>query len=400
MSGLVADMINGVAWRSNALLQGINVRRDRKLVPPGMDPGHLRLLPETVDLVAGQFVCGIDFLCDPLGRSGASLDTPRDPDHAEPVEKTTPPVILTPLRDGRWMVLQGRDRVRRALALGRKSLEVRVMPSNEARAGVLDPRHTFFPTWLHRHNLDLLEMVGEPDTELDAGMQDLAREIQADPLVRMADIYQPLPFPEFRDLSTQASDAATYARLGMILEVLPDPVGKRVLDLGCNVGFFLFSLARRGCRVSGLDLEPRFIEVGRRVAVAKGLRADFVTAPLEPGAFGPGGVLHKLQDHPAQDPAGQPWDLITCFSMLQWVARMSDLDCVRRILAEVSEYGSALLVDIPVNCSGVYLEGSPGREKQYLEELLRDSCGYTHYDYMGQVAPYNVDWRHVFHCHH
>src|SRR5918997_6765494 len=43
------------------------------------------------------------------------------------------------------------------------------------------------------------------------------------------------------------------------LEVAPhlpkDLTGWRALDIGCNAGFYTFELARRGARVTGIDVE-------------------------------------------------------------------------------------------------------------------------------------------------
>jgi tRNA (mo5U34)-methyltransferase len=39
----------------------------------------------------------------------------------------------------------------------------------------------------------------------------------------------------------------------------PDLAGWTVLDIGCNAGFYTFELARRGARVTGIDVEPLFL---------------------------------------------------------------------------------------------------------------------------------------------
>src|SRR5512142_540225 len=49
-----------------------------------------------------------------------------------------------------------------------------------------------------------------------------------------------------------------------IAPVLPaDMRGWRVLDVGCNAGFYSFELARRGARVSGVDIGGRYLEQAR-----------------------------------------------------------------------------------------------------------------------------------------
>ncbi len=417
MERLVSRSISSIQWRGRALLRSvIPDRPSPRLCPPGMTLDRLGLPLQSVELSARDFLFPIDFLPDSASLAGLPIDDfktlvelhdePRDNDHLVYLLKNhgqaavEEPVVVTGLKDGRWMVLHGERVVAAALNLGLPSIAVQVLPLDEALAGINDLQKTFYPRRRYQKNLNLINNLGVAVDKQDESLLALASEFRRKPLVRMAPVYQPLPFPEFQGLAAQAANEATYTRLGMILDHLPDPSGKKVLDLGCNIGFFMFSLAFRGCRVSGLDLEPRFIEVGRKVAAAKGIEAQFVQDSLQPGSFGPGGALADLDDHPSNDPEGKPWDLITSFSMLQWVEKQHDLAYCRRILKEISHHTRALLVDIPVNCAGVSLKAPVGREISWLEELLRDSCDFREYSYVGKVAPYKIDWRHVFYCQH
>ena len=47
--------------------------------------------------------------------------------------------------------------------------------------------------------------------------------------------------------------------------------GWRVLDVGCNAGFYSFELARRGASVVGIDVEPLYLEQARWAAREFGL---------------------------------------------------------------------------------------------------------------------------------
>jgi ubiquinone/menaquinone biosynthesis C-methylase UbiE len=50
--------------------------------------------------------------------------------------------------------------------------------------------------------------------------------------------------------------------------------GKRVLEIGCGMGFDTVELLRRGARVTATDLTPAAIEVARKHLALEGLKAD------------------------------------------------------------------------------------------------------------------------------
>lgn len=60
------------------------------------------------------------------------------------------------------------------------------------------------------------------------------------------------------------------------LEIAPslpeDMSGLRVLDIGCNAGFYSFELTRRGARVTAIDIDERYLRQARWAADMLGLR--------------------------------------------------------------------------------------------------------------------------------
>jgi 2-polyprenyl-6-hydroxyphenyl methylase/3-demethylubiquinone-9 3-methyltransferase len=79
--------------------------------------------------------------------------------------------------------------------------------------------------------------------------------------------------------------------------------GRRVLDVGCGGGLLAEGMARRGARVTAVDLAPGAIEVARLHAIESGLEVDYRVASAE------------------QLAAAQPgsFDVVTCLEMLEHV---------------------------------------------------------------------------------
>jgi ubiquinone/menaquinone biosynthesis C-methylase UbiE len=80
----------------------------------------------------------------------------------------------------------------------------------------------------------------------------------------------------------------------------------RVLDAGCGTGENALMLAKNGCRVTGIDLVPRAIDVARSKAAERHLGADFIVGNaleldryFDAGTFDTAidsGLFHVLSD--------------------------------------------------------------------------------------------------------
>ncbi len=79
--------------------------------------------------------------------------------------------------------------------------------------------------------------------------------------------------------------------------------GRRVLDVGCGGGLLAEGMARRGARVTGIDLAPGALDVARLHALEAGISVDYRLVPAESLA--------------ETEPAA--YDLVTCLEMLEHV---------------------------------------------------------------------------------
>jgi D-alanine-D-alanine ligase len=87
------------------------------------------------------------------------------------------------------------------------------------------------------------------------------------------------------ELAPRFAAERTSREIDFVVEKLDLESGAAVLDVGCGHGRHTLELARRGFRVTGVDLSPRSLELAREAAAAAGVEADFVQLDARDLAF-------------------------------------------------------------------------------------------------------------------
>jgi len=87
-------------------------------------------------------------------------------------------------------------------------------------------------------------------------------------------------FRHLEDSQWLKSDDTGSDEAQFIMKALCLKAGDRVLDAPCGAGRIAVHLARAGCQVTGIDINPRFIERARRRFADENLSADFVVLDL------------------------------------------------------------------------------------------------------------------------
>lgn len=286
--------------------------------------------------------------------------------------------------DGRVMVLNGKHRLGALIALGVREFPVVFCFENEVRAIFVDRIRSSWPPWFYQKSLKTLDLIGQPPSDQTGDMGQVIADLRAAKLETLAEVYHPIPFPPFRDLTTQVTNGTPYHRLGMILQKCCSFRGRAVLDLGCNVGFYSFSLAKRGAHVTGIDVRQEYINIASTLARKYELPAHFSCTSIDPGFF----------DQPRR------YDVTLCFSMIQWVVKQNGHACARTVLKLISECSASMFFDVSVNTGKACLTCEPGRELPFVHSLLQEATTYEHIEFLGDVHPYGTDTRHVFFLHH
>ncbi len=80
----------------------------------------------------------------------------------------------------------------------------------------------------------------------------------------------------FLDLYSEEDIRIAPQQVEGLAKILPLEPGQSILDVCCGYGRHAIELARRGYRVTGIDLSPKQIEVAKRRARREGLLIDFI----------------------------------------------------------------------------------------------------------------------------
>ena len=94
-------------------------------------------------------------------------------------------------------------------------------------------------------------------------MRDVAREVE-----RLGPWFHNLHLPDGTQTAPRhpLGDFPRFKWEEVAPHLPEDLSGWTALDVGCNAGYYTFELARRGARVTGIDLDPRYLEQARWAA--------------------------------------------------------------------------------------------------------------------------------------
>jgi 2-polyprenyl-6-hydroxyphenyl methylase/3-demethylubiquinone-9 3-methyltransferase len=125
--------------------------------------------------------------------------------------------------------------------------------------------------------------------------------------------------------------------------------GREVLDVGCGGGLLSEAMARRGGRVTGLDLAADVLDVARAHALNTGLEMSY--------------LLESAEDHARHRAAH--YDVVTCMEMLEHVP---DPPAVVDALATLIKPGGAVFLSTINRNPRAYVQAVIGAE--YVLRLL------------------------------
>lgn len=144
--------------------------------------------------------------------------------------------------------------------------------------------------------------------------------------------YQPIPFPGFESMAAERDGSP--ARLDMLASQL-EFGGRRVLDLGCANGFFLFSLAQADPPIAaGLGVDHFHGNVAGNQALAAAFGFDEL-------AFRQASIDESLLD----EVLAESWDVVLLLSVHHHLARSLGIDATKRVIERLLQAAPVVVIE-------------------------------------------------------
>jgi SAM-dependent methyltransferase len=194
--------------------------------------------------------------------------------------------------------------------------------------------------------------VGHPSGDDPAGIRPIVEATLDEPYFDTEGVFDE-DYLYFYFSDEQAADARAWSEVDLIWRLLDLAPSRRVLDLACGHGRIANRLAQRGCRVTGLDATPLFLDRARRDATALGVDVEYVR-----------GDMRELPWR-AEFDAALSW--FTAFGYF-------DDDGNRRVLEQLAgavQPGGRVLMELN-NMAWLWRNYDPGRILQLGEDMMVD----------------------------
>jgi hypothetical protein len=144
--------------------------------------------------------------------------------------------------------------------------------------------------------------------------------------------YHPIPFAGFEHVNAHRGECD--ARLRAILDAVTVRPGDWILDVGANVGFFAFSLARLGAIVEAYEPHSASFEIG--AALSKLYKTDVIFINRGLAATS----LRYLRPH---------YRAILLLSVFHWIVKQEGDEAAARILQDLASRADVLFFEVPAS---------------------------------------------------
>ena len=218
-------------------------------------------------------------------------------------------------------------------------------------------------------------------------INDIVDEILNNPIEKKAHIYHPIPFPEFDILKTSSKKKESYKKLNIISSTahkyfLKEVKNLKFLDIGANAGFYTFSFAKMGAKVTAFEPHSRYGPIGAFIAKDKNLSVTWYNSTFK--------VKTVKNDY---------FDITLMLSTFQWMAgggkRMEKAISKLEYISNISE---VLIFELGYNKGTSSIKTSKINHYAELVKLLQQNTRYNCFKLLGTTKPWGKGKRFLVLC--
>ncbi|MBT5305266.1 MAG: methyltransferase domain-containing protein [Candidatus Scalindua sp.] len=216
---------------------------------------------------------------------------------------------------------------------------------------------------------------------------EVVEDLESNPIEKGGNIYHPIPFQEFTHLKTSSNSNEVYKKWELIKQTLNllyhnkiDNI--KVLDVGANAGFYTFSLAKAGAKVTSFELHPRYKYIGEFLVKEKQFDIKWNGVKFDPTLIN-----------------NQHFDVALMLSVFQWMADGGKkMEEANKCLKEVSEKSRYLFFELGFNQGKSCIKTTKHNHYAELVRLLKEKTVYNHFMLLGTTELWGSNCRYIILC--
>jgi len=213
--------------------------------------------------------------------------------------------------------------------------------------------------------------------EIDyTSIEKIIQDLERNSIESCANLYHPIPFEEFKHLTTSTNRKNAYRKWSLIEKVINSifilPQQKlKVLDIGANAGFYSFMLAKAGADVTAFEPHIRYSKIAKFLCREKRISIDW-----RPQLFDFSLVKDKY------------FDLTLMLSVFQWIAKGGEnAEEAKNTIRDISRISSYLIFELGFNRGKSCIRTKEFNHYGLLLDILRKNTRFNKFLLLGKTSP-------------
>ncbi|MEW9093562.1 MAG: methyltransferase domain-containing protein [Clostridiaceae bacterium] len=210
-------------------------------------------------------------------------------------------------------------------------------------------------------------------------LKEISSYIGDNPIAGKSHLYHPIPFEEFKELSTSSNVDEVYRKWDIIKNIIMYLYNDTlrdidVLDIGANAGFYTFSIAKEGAKVTAFEPNKEYSQIAENIInIEKGLNINWINEFYD---------CKKVKD--------KKIDVALMLSVFQWMADGGkNIDYAIRQLKETSKISKYLIFELGFNQGSSCLKTENKNHYEEIIKLLKENTQYQYFNLIGITELWN-----------